>query len=127
MRISDWSSDLCSSYLDLSPVYPCLLKNAELRIHPGKDNLEAARKCVNQMLAAAPDSADALAAAVFVNYGLSAADPKHSKQWRDIALQQAKQAVLLDPYSANSQMAAGIAAFVRGNRLLGQAKGPRAV
>src|SRR3546814_15171090 len=75
MRISDWSSDLCSSYLDLSPGYPCLLKNAELRIHPGKDNLEAARKCVNQMLAADPDSADALAAAVFVNYGLSAADP----------------------------------------------------
>src|SRR3546814_309151 len=96
---------------DLSPGYPCLLKNAELRIHPGKDNLEAARKCVNQMLAADPDSADALAAAVFVNYGLSAADPKHSKKWRDIALQQAKQAVLLDPYSANAQMAAASAAF----------------
>src|SRR3546814_20808013 len=72
-------------------------------IHPGKDNLEAARKCVNQMLAADPNSADALAAAVFVNYGLSAADPKHSKKWRDIALQQAKQAVLLDPYRSDER------------------------
>src|SRR3546814_18585613 len=79
------------------------------------------------MLAADPDSADALAAAVFVNYGLSAADPKHSKKWRDIALQQAKQAVLLDPYSANAQMAAASAAFVSGNCILGKTQGLRAV
>src|SRR3546814_13894140 len=100
---------------DLSPGYPCLLKKADVRIHPGKDNLEAARKCVNQMLAADPDSADALAAAVFVHSGLSAADPKHSKKWRDIALQQAKQAVLLDPYSSNPHMPTARAAFVTGN------------
>src|SRR3546814_2710694 len=79
------------------------------------------------MLAADPDPADALAAAGFVNYGLSAADPKHSKKWRDIALQQAKQAVLLDPYSANAQMAAASAAFVSGNCILGKAQGLRAV
>src|SRR3546814_14894061 len=98
MRISDWSSDVCSSDL-----------------------------CVNQMLAADPDSADALAAAVFVNYGLSAADPKHSKKWRDIALQQAQQAVLLDPYSAHAQMAAASAAFVSGHCILGKAQGLRDV
>src|SRR3546814_18912918 len=79
------------------------------------------------MLAADPNSADALAAAVFVNYRLSAADPKHSKKWRDIALQQAKQAVLLDPYSANAQMAAASAAFVTGNCILRKAQGIRAV
>src|SRR3546814_20722709 len=101
-------------------LFRSLLKNAELRIHPGKDNLEAARKCVDQMLAADPNSADALAAAVFVNYRLSAADPKHSKKWRDIDLQQAKQAVLLDPYSANAQMASASAAFVRGNCKIGK-------
>src|SRR3546814_5906807 len=112
---------------DLSPGYPCLLKKADVRIHPGKDNREAARKCVNQRLAADPDSADALAAAVFENDGLSAAEPKHSKKWRDIALQQAKQAVLLDPYSANAQMAAASADFVSGNCILGKAQGLRAV
>src|SRR3546814_12314332 len=79
------------------------------------------------MLAADPNSADALAAAVFVNYRLSAADPKHSKKWRDIALQQAKQAVLLDPYSANAQMAAASAAFVSGNCILGTTPGLLAV
>src|SRR3546814_20789065 len=98
MRISDWSSDVCSSDL-----------------------------CVNQMLAADHDSADALAEAVFVNYGLSAADPKHSKKWRDIALQQAQQAVLHDPYSAHAQTAAASAAFVSGNCHLGKARGIRAV
>src|SRR3546814_10995843 len=71
---------------DLSPGYPCLLKNAELRIHPGKDNLQAARKCVNQLLAADPAPADALPATVFVNYGLSAPVPNHSKKCRHSAL-----------------------------------------
>src|SRR3546814_14101246 len=42
-------------------------------------------------------------------------------------LQQAKQAVLLDPYSANAQMAAASAAFVSGNCILGKAQGLRAV
>src|SRR3546814_10073165 len=45
----------------------------------------------------------------------------------DIALQQAKQAVLLDPYSDNAQMAAASAAFVSGNCILGKAQGLRAV
>src|SRR3546814_16687226 len=47
---------------DLSPGYPCLLKNAELRIHPGKDNLEGAGQSGNQQRAAQPHSASAVAA-----------------------------------------------------------------
>lgn len=112
---------------DVRPGYQCLLKNAELRLRLGKSDLPAARKCLEHMLAATPDAPAILAVAADVNYRLAVHQPHRANKLKALAQNQAKRALLLDPYSPQAQIASAAAAVIEGNCLSAKAQGLRAV
>lgn len=111
----------------IDPGYPCLLKNAELRMRLEKGELAVARRCLAQTLAVTPDSPSALAASADISYRVALANPRQAGTLKALAQDKAKQALLLDPYSAQAQMASATSAFVNGNCLSGKVQGLRAV
>lgn len=112
---------------DIRPGYPCLLKNAELRLGLGKSSLPAARKCTEAMLAAAPHSAAVLAAAADVNYRLAVHEPRQAGRLRALGQRQARRALALDPYSPQAQIASAAASVIDGNCLSARVQGMQAV
>lgn len=111
----------------VEPGYPCLLKSAEFRFRLGKANLATASDCLQQMLATKPENAEALAAAADLNFRLASLEPGRARALKALARDQAKRALLLDPYSAQSQIVSATAAFVDGNCQSGKAQGLRAL
>lgn len=112
---------------DIRPGYPCLLKNAELRYILDKENFPAARKCLTEMLASNPDSPAALAVAADMNYRIAARTTRNREQLIATARQQAKRALLRDPYSPQAQIVSAVAAVVDGNCPSAKAQGLRAI
>ncbi|MCF8709910.1 tetratricopeptide repeat protein [Rhizorhapis sp. SPR117] len=107
--------------------YPCLLKNAESQIRFTKDNLNTAHTCLTQMLRVDPNSPTALAAAVYMNYRMALINPDQRSKYMALAHAYAKQAILLDPYSPEAQMASALMAGIDGRCTLGKTQALRAL
>ena len=112
----------------MQPGYVCLLKNADYRLWYSEQILQKSRKCLDQTLALENGASPLiLAASAIVNSRLSRFRPQEAPRLMASAETQAKQALLLDPYSPEANMVSATLAMKNGSCLLAKDLGLRAL
>ena len=112
----------------MQPGYVCLLKNADYRLWYSEQILQKSRKCLDQTLALENGASPLiLAASAIVNSRLSRFRPQEAFRLMARAEIQARQALLLDPYSPEANMVSATLAMKNGRCLLAKDLGLRAL